>query len=162
MPIETLLGALVVAAAGLIMGSGAWPFKLMRRFQFEHWWFVGMLVGLIIMPWTITLLGCPNALEALRNVPISAIVLGNLFALGWGIANVLCGLCYVRIGVASDGCHPRRPGRIRGGDRPVGVQGIGPVPGGPQPELACRHCRPCGSEHHTRRGRDGIPRRLWP
>ena len=34
---------------------------------------------------------------------MSAILLGNLFALGWGIANVLCGLCYVRIGVALTG-----------------------------------------------------------
>jgi hypothetical protein len=45
----TVLGLLVVAAGGLLMGSGAWPFKLMRKYQFEHWWFVGMLVGLIIM-----------------------------------------------------------------------------------------------------------------
>ncbi len=99
----TLLGALVVAAAGLVMGSGAWPFKLMRIYQFEHWWFIGTLVGLIVMPWTITLLGCPGALRAIHNVPTSAIVLGNLFAVGWGIANVLCGLCYVRIGVALTG-----------------------------------------------------------
>jgi hypothetical protein len=103
MPMMTLVGALVVAAAGLIMGSGVWPFKLMRTYQFEHWWFIGMLVGLVVMPWTITLLGCPNAFQALQNVPASAILLGNLFALGWGIANILCGLCYVRIGVALTG-----------------------------------------------------------
>ena len=99
----TLLGAFVVAAAGLIQGSGVWPFKLMRIYQFEHWWFISALVGLIIMPWTITLLGCPDALQALANVPVSAIVLGNLFAIGWGVANVLCGICYVRIGVALTG-----------------------------------------------------------
>ena len=99
----TLLGAFVVAAAGLIMGSGVWPFKLMKTYQFEHWWFIGMLVGLVIMPWTITLLGCPNALQAMRSVPMSAIILGNMFAIGWGIANVLCGICYVRIGVALTG-----------------------------------------------------------
>ena len=100
---EALWGVLVVAAGGLIMGSGAWPFKLMKKFQFEHWWFVGMLVGLVIMPWTITLVGCPHALQSLKNVPLTAILLGNLFAVGWGIANVLCGLCYVRIGVALTG-----------------------------------------------------------
>ena len=100
---DTLLGALVVALGGLIMGSGAWPFKLMKKFQFEHWWFVGMLVGLIIMPWAITLLGCENAIEGLRNVPLSAILMANIFAFGWGIANVLCGLCFVRIGVALTG-----------------------------------------------------------
>ena len=86
------------------MGSGSWPFKLMRKYQFEHWWFVGMLVGLIIMPWSITLLGCQHTLQSLRHIPISAVLLGNMFAVGWGIANVLCGLCLVRIGVALDRC----------------------------------------------------------
>jgi hypothetical protein len=100
---ETLFGVLVVGLAGLIMGSGAWPFKLMRKFQFEHWWFISMLVGLIIMPWTITLLGCPNAIEGLRAVPVGALVKANLFAAGWGVANVLCGLCFVRIGMALTG-----------------------------------------------------------
>ena len=99
----TLVGALVVAAGGLLMGSGAWPFKLMRLYKFEHWWFIGMLVGLVVMPWAVTLAGCPHPLQSLREVPLSAILLGNLFALGWGIANVLCGLCYVRIGVALTG-----------------------------------------------------------
>lgn len=100
---STLLGVLIVAAGGLVMGSGAWPFKLMRLYKFEHWWFIGMLVGLVIMPWTITLAGCPNAIGSLAKIPLDAILLGNLFSIGWGIANVLCGLCYVRIGVALTG-----------------------------------------------------------
>lgn len=100
---EAFLGVIVVALGGLIMGSSAWPFKLMKKYQFEHWWFVGMLVGLVIMPWAITLLGCSRPLEGLANIPIEAILLGNLFSIGWGIANVLCGICYVRIGVALTG-----------------------------------------------------------
>ena len=121
----TVLGVLVVAAAGLIMGSGAWPFKLMRTYQFEHWWFVGMLVGLVVMPWTITLAGCPNALEALANVPREAILLGNLFAVGWGIANVLCGLCYVRIGVALTGAILAGLGVSVGAITPMVFKGSG-------------------------------------
>jgi len=96
----TLVGALVVAAAGLIVGSGGWPMKLMRQLQFEHWWFVGMLVGLIVMPWTVTRSLCPDSLNALGSVDASVLIRSNLFALGWGVANVLCGLCFVRIGFA--------------------------------------------------------------
>lgn len=100
---STLLGASVVAIAGLVMGSGVWPMKIMRRFQFEHWWFVGMLVGLVLMPWLVTLFFCPNVFEAYRAVDAWVLIKANLFALVWGIANVLCGLCFVRIGFALTG-----------------------------------------------------------
>jgi len=121
----TLLGALVVGAGGLLMGSGAWPFKLMRKFQFEHWWFIGMLVGLVVMPWTITLCGCPNPWQALGSVPLQAIILGNLFAMGWGVANVLCGLCYVRIGVALTGAILAGLGVSVGAVMPMVFKGSG-------------------------------------
>ena len=97
---EMALGVLVVAVAGLTMGSGVWPMKLMRKFQFEHWWFIGMLLGLIIIPWTITIVAFPNAVHAFRDVPVSALVISNLCSISWGIANVLFALCAVRIGVA--------------------------------------------------------------
>ena len=32
-----------------------------------------------------------------------AILIGNMFSVGWGIANVLCGICFMRIGVALTG-----------------------------------------------------------
>jgi hypothetical protein len=97
---DTALGVLLVAVAGLTMGSGIWPMKLMRKFQFEHWWFIGMLTGLILVPWGITLVAFPHAMQAYCDVPVSVLVKSNLFAMSWGIANVLCALCFVRIGVA--------------------------------------------------------------
>jgi L-rhamnose-H+ transport protein len=103
MATATIIGALVVVLAGLVQGSGAWPMKLMRKFEFEHWWFVAMLVGLVIAPWVITLTFCPNVWDAYRNINSSTLVKANLFAFAWGIANVLCGICYVRIGIALTG-----------------------------------------------------------
>ena len=95
-----IIGILCVVLAGLINGSGAWPMKLMRRYQFEHWWFVGMLVGLIVIPWTVTVVFCPNLVSALSSVPLKTFLQANLWATGWGVANILCGICYVRIGMA--------------------------------------------------------------
>jgi hypothetical protein len=100
---STFLGVLVVTAGGFIGGSGAWPFKLMRRFQFEHWFFVGSFFGLIVLPWIVTLAGCPHAVQSIGKIPVSALIKSNLFSFGWGIAAVLCSLCYVRIGVALTG-----------------------------------------------------------
>ena len=82
------------------MGGLGWPIKLMRKFQFEHWWFIGMLFGLFIIPWFITLTMCPNAFEAYGSVQTSVLLKSNLFSLCWGIANVLLGICFVRIGIA--------------------------------------------------------------
>jgi hypothetical protein len=73
--------------------------KLMDKFQFEHWFFISVLVGLLIVPWTITVVAFPHAIQAYRDVPANKLILSNLCSLCWGVANVLCGLCYVRIGV---------------------------------------------------------------
>jgi L-rhamnose-H+ transport protein len=100
---DMLLGIIAVSAGGLFMGSGAWPYKLMRKFQFEHWWFIAILVGLFIMPWTITLLGCPKAIAVFRALPAAPLIKANLLSLAWGVANVLCGLCFLRIGMALTG-----------------------------------------------------------
>src|SRR6202022_4563267 len=99
----TIWGAAIVVLAGLIQGSGAWPIKLMRKYKFEHWWFVAMLVGLVIAPWVITLAACPDAWQAYRGIDTTTLLKANAFALSWGIANILCGLCFVRIGLALTG-----------------------------------------------------------
>jgi protein involved in polysaccharide export with SLBB domain len=103
MDTSTILGGLIVASGGLCMGTGAWTLKAQRQFKIEHWLFVAMLTGLVIIPWSVTLLAFPNALSVYGAVGWKTLLLANLFAFGWGIANVLCGLCFVRIGVALTG-----------------------------------------------------------
>lgn len=100
---SSLPGALLVAFAGLVLGTGFGPMKVMRRYQFEHCWFICNLVGLVAIPWVVTLCFCPNAFAAYRTVDPSLVVKANLFSLGWGVASVLCGLCLVRIGFALTG-----------------------------------------------------------
>lgn len=98
---DTLFAGLVVTVlAGLIMGTSPWPLKLMRSFQYEHYAFVSMLVALVILPWSITLLYCPEPVAALRTVGTGVLLKANLFAGCWGIAQVLALLCFVRIGVS--------------------------------------------------------------
>jgi len=100
---DMFFGILAVSVGGLFAGSGAWPYKLMRKFQFEHWWFIGIFVGLFVMPWTITLLGCPDALAVFKTLPVAPLIKANLLSLAWGVANILCGLCFLRIGMALTG-----------------------------------------------------------
>ena len=100
---STAMGVAVVVVAGLIMGSSAWPIKLMRRFEYEHWAFIAMLGALIVIPWTVTLLFCPNCFRAYASVDSAVLVKSNLFSLGWGIANVLSLMCLIRIGFCLTG-----------------------------------------------------------
>lgn len=120
-----LPGAFLTVAAGLTIGCGAWPVKVLRTFRFEHWWFTAMLVGLVVIPWTGTLLLCPHAIEAYRSVPAGVYLKANAFALAWGIANLLCGICLVRIGVGLSGAIVTGLGVALGAILPLVAKGTG-------------------------------------
>ncbi len=99
----TTFGLLLVTLAGIGTGTLAWPIKLMRRFRFEQFWFVGMLVGMLIIPWVMTLSSIPGAVSAYASIDRSLLFKSNVFAFGWGIANVLYAVSVVRIGAALTG-----------------------------------------------------------
>ena len=100
---DTLIGILLVTLAGLGTGTIAWPMKLMRTLSFEHYWFLAMLVSLVIFPWAVVLCCVPNPWEVYAKVGWWPIVLCNLLSISWGIANVLYGICVLRIGAALTG-----------------------------------------------------------
>lgn len=121
----TLLGFLLVVIAGLGTGTIAWPIKVMRRFQFEQWWFVGMVAGLVVIPWSVALIGVPNVISAYRSVEPMLLIKSNLFAFGWGIANVLYALSVVRIGAALTGAILTAFGIVMGVTIPMIFKGTG-------------------------------------
>ena len=97
----SLLSGIVVAGlGGASAGALSWPMKLMKKFRFEQCWFTGMLFGLFFVPWAVTLVFCPHAIEAYRSVDAGIIIKSNLFSLAWGIGNVLLGISLVRIGAS--------------------------------------------------------------
>jgi hypothetical protein len=103
MKMELLLGALLVAVAGLGTGTYVWPLKRMRRYTFDHCWMVGMFVMLVVLPWTVTFIGCPDVPDVLAKIDTKVILLGNFFSTCFGLAVLLFGVCVVRIGVALAG-----------------------------------------------------------
>jgi len=95
-----LSGLLVAGLGGTSAGALSWPMKLMKKFKFEQTWFPGMLFGLFVLPWFVTLLFCPDAIEGFRSLDPGIIIKSNLFSLAWGIGNVLLGISLVRIGAS--------------------------------------------------------------
>ena len=100
---EMFIGIVLVTVAGLGTGSIAWPMKIMRKLHFEHYWFVGMFAGLIVVPWLVVLIAIDQPFQAYAEVGWKPLIISNLFAIGWGLANVLYGVCVVRIGAALSG-----------------------------------------------------------
>ena len=120
-----LLGIMFVVLAGLGTGTVMWPMKRMKRLQFEHYWFVAMLTGLVILPWAFVIVRIPHPFAAYAKVGWEPILKANLFALGWGVANVLYGLCVVRIGAALTGAVMTGLGIIAGTTLPMVMKGTG-------------------------------------
>jgi L-rhamnose-H+ transport protein len=100
---EIFIGILLVTLAGIGTGTCAWPMKLMRTLKFEHFWFIGMLFGLVIVPWLIVLTQVSDPFGAYSQVGAKPLIIANLLSMGWGIANVLYGICVIRIGAALTG-----------------------------------------------------------
>ncbi len=122
---NTLIGILLVTLAGLGTGTIAWPMKLMRRLSFEQYWFLGMLVSLVIFPWAVVLCCVPRPWEVYAEVGWRPILLCNLFSMAWGIANVLYGICVLRIGAALTGAVLSGVGAAVGVTLPMIIKGSG-------------------------------------
>lgn len=97
---ELMSGIVVAGLGGASAGALGWPMKLMRKYRFEQCWFTGMVFGLFFLPWAVTLIFCPHALEAYRSLDAGILIKSNLFSLAWGIGNVLLGVSLVRIGAS--------------------------------------------------------------
>ena len=125
-----LLGILIVTFSGLLTGTFMWPMKVIKELKFEHYWFIGMLFGLLILPWVVVLIAVPHP-KAIFTETGNAILIGNLFSLGWGVANVLYGICIVRIGAALAGALLTSLGVSVGVLMPLIFKGSGLFKGAP-------------------------------
>ena len=90
-----------------------------------------MLVSLVIFPWAVVLCCVPNPWEVYAKVGWWPILLCNLFSVSWGIANVLYGICVLRIGAALTGAVLSTLGAAAGVTLPMLLKGSGVFKGGP-------------------------------
>jgi hypothetical protein len=93
-------GLIMVCIAGILCGAIALPIKYMRHFRYEHWALIANTVSLVLLPWIFLLTLCPNAIGAVTAIPLPILLKANLFTIAWGVANVMVGICLVRIGVS--------------------------------------------------------------
>jgi L-rhamnose-H+ transport protein len=100
MDTSVLSGILITTLAGLIMGLSPTPLKFIKQFKYEQFGFISMLVALIIIPWFFTFFSCKDLFAVISEIDKNLLIKANIFSLGWGIAQILAMLCFIRIGVS--------------------------------------------------------------
>ena len=86
------LGILIFVLGGLAGAVFYLPFKKVKNWAWESYWFIYAVFGLIIVPWLITLSTSPNVVSVLLHSPGKAI--GYCFLCGamWGFGGLTWGL----------------------------------------------------------------------
>ena len=108
-------GVALALAAGLSAGLCTAPIKFMKSYRYEHWALVYSIFGMIALPWLLAFWLCPDIMGALGQIPVAAYLKANACSLAWGVANVLCCLCLIRIGFSLT------MGIITGVGLPIGI-----------------------------------------
>ena len=96
----TALGLLLITLGGFAAGSFYIPFKKVRNWAWESYWFVNGVFSWIIMPWVIAFLTVPQLMLVLREAPASSIFWTFLFGLLWGIGGLTFGLSMRYLGMS--------------------------------------------------------------
>lgn len=92
-----LQGIGLTMVAGVMAGNCMLPMKFARRW--ENVWLVFSLMSLLILPWTLALMQVNRLFEIYLAVPLSTMYAPVLFGAGWGIAQILFGICILRLGM---------------------------------------------------------------
>src|SRR5512144_2910546 len=86
------LGVLIFALGGLAGAIFYLPFKRVKNWAWESYWFIYAVFGLVVVPWVLALSTSPNVFAVLKESPTKT--LGYCFACGamWGVGGLTWGL----------------------------------------------------------------------
>src|SRR5579864_4785693 len=93
------IGLTAVVWAGTLQGLFAVPMKYVRRWNYENIWLIFSLVGMVFLPWMLTVATVPHLVKAysLTPMPVLARIAGC--GLCWGIGSALAGLGMNLLGI---------------------------------------------------------------
>jgi L-rhamnose-H+ transport protein len=96
---DPAMGTLIFVLGGFCGAVFYLPFKRVKNWAWESYWFIYAVVGLIVVPWIMALSMSPNVVSVLKASPGN--VLGYCFACGmmWGAGGLTWGLMIRYLGV---------------------------------------------------------------
>jgi L-rhamnose-H+ transport protein len=90
--VNPALGIVIFMLGGLAGAVFYLPFKKVKNWAWESYWFVYAVFGLVLVPWVLAFIVSPNVIDVLKAAPTS--VLWYCFICGalWGIGGLTWGL----------------------------------------------------------------------
>ncbi len=119
-----ILGLVLVIVAGLLQGTGIWPFKVTNDICLEKFLLFNVGTAFILIPGIIVFFFLDFS-AILNSINKEMLWRSLLFSAGWGIANVLYLICVMKIGAALTGVFLFSLGTSVGMIMPMVLKGSG-------------------------------------
>lgn len=94
------LAILLVTLGGILLGTFSLPVTRTPNWKFEHIWFVGSLLALLVIPWPLVLLTVPDVGALYASVPPGVLLAVTLSGAAWGIGGIFWGRGIEALGMA--------------------------------------------------------------
>ncbi len=93
------LGVLIFTLGGLAGAVFYLPFKKVKNWAWESYWFIYAVFGLVVVPWVLAFSTSPNVISVLKQAPGPTLL--KCFACGamWGVGGLTWGLMIRYLGV---------------------------------------------------------------
>jgi L-rhamnose-H+ transport protein len=93
------MGVLIFALGGLAGAVFYLPFKRVKNWAWESYWFIYAVFGLVIVPWALTFIVSSNVLTVLSSAPRKEVLYCYLCGAAWGVGGLTWGLMIRYLGV---------------------------------------------------------------
>ncbi len=93
------IGILIFMLGGLAGAVFYLPFKKVRKWAWESYWFIYAIFGLMIVPWVLALFTAPNLGAVLRAAPAREVAYCLICGAVWGFGGLTWGLMIRYLGV---------------------------------------------------------------
>jgi len=93
------LGVAIFALGGLAGAVFYLPFKKVKNWAWESYWFVYAVFGLLIVPWVLAFSTSPNVIAVLKQAPGQQVFYCAMCGAMWGVGGLTWGLMIRYLGV---------------------------------------------------------------
>jgi L-rhamnose-H+ transport protein len=94
------LSLFLIVLGGILLGTFSLPVTRTPDWKFEHIWFVGSLLALLVIPWPLVFLTVPDVGALYASVPPGVLVAVILSGAAWGIGGIFWGRGIETLGMA--------------------------------------------------------------